>query len=82
MVLRFRQGFGHLIRSKIDREVILVLGRRVMTKSDLAAFLNVLPEPTIMRAPLAQLGRRQRSGWRSKSTIGGVRQPKVAEHDG
>lgn len=56
-VLRFRQGFGRLIRSKTDRGVILVLDRRLMTKGYGAAFLNALPGPTVMRAPLAQLGR-------------------------
>lgn len=55
-VLRFRQGFGRLIRSKSDRGVIVVFDRRLLTKSYGAAFLNVLPGPTAMRAPLAQLG--------------------------
>jgi DNA polymerase-3 subunit epsilon/ATP-dependent DNA helicase DinG len=56
-VLRFRQGFGRLIRSKADRGVIAVLDRRVISKSYGAAFLSALPGPTIIRAPLGQLGR-------------------------
>ncbi len=64
-VLRFRQGFGRLIRSKSDRGVIVVLDRRLLTKSYGTAFLNALPGPTIMRAPLAQLGKATRD-WLAK----------------
>lgn len=64
-VLRFRQGFGRLIRSKSDRGVIVVFDRRLLTKSYGAAFLNALPGPTIMRAPLAQLGKATRD-WLAK----------------
>ncbi|MFC1463826.1 MAG: helicase C-terminal domain-containing protein [Candidatus Brachytrichaceae bacterium NZ_4S206] len=56
-VLRFRQGFGRLIRSKRDRGVIVVFDRRLLTKSYGAAFLNALPGPKTVRAPLAQLGK-------------------------
>jgi DNA polymerase-3 subunit epsilon/ATP-dependent DNA helicase DinG len=56
-VLRFRQGFGRLIRSKSDRGVILVLDRRLISKSYGAAFLNALPNPTLMRAPIGQMGK-------------------------
>lgn len=61
-VLRFRQGFGRLIRSKADCGVVLVLDRRLMTKSYGAAFLNALPGPTIVRGPLAQLAQAT-TGW-------------------
>ncbi len=64
-VLRFRQGFGRLIRSKSDRGVIVVFDRRLLTKSYGAAFLNALPGPTIVRAPLAQLGKATRD-WLAK----------------
>jgi DNA polymerase-3 subunit epsilon/ATP-dependent DNA helicase DinG len=56
-VLRFRQGFGRLIRSKTDRGVIAVFDKRLISKSYGGAFLSALPGPTIMRAPLAQLGK-------------------------
>ncbi len=56
-VLRFRQGFGRLIRSKADRGVVVVFDRRLISKGYGAAFLNSLPGPTIMRAPLANLGK-------------------------
>ncbi len=56
-VLRFRQGFGRLIRSKTDRGVILVLDKRLMSKGYGQAFLNSLPGPTIRRGPLNGLSK-------------------------
>jgi predicted DnaQ family exonuclease/DinG family helicase len=54
-ILRFRQGFGRLIRSKTDRGVVVILDRRVLTKSYGRAFLNSLPECTVKRGSLADL---------------------------
>ena len=54
-ILRFRQGFGRLIRSKTDRGIVVVLDRRVQTKFYGQAFLDSLPECTIRRGPIAQL---------------------------
>ena len=54
-ILRFRQGFGRLIRSKTDRGVVVLLDKRVLTKSYGRAFLNSLPECTVKRGPLAGL---------------------------
>jgi DNA polymerase-3 subunit epsilon/ATP-dependent DNA helicase DinG len=54
-VLRFRQGFGRLIRSKTDRGVVAVLDRRVISKGYGQSFINALPDPTIMRAPIGQM---------------------------
>jgi len=56
-VLRFRQGFGRLIRSKTDRGVILVLDKRLMSKGYGQSFLNSLPGPTIRRGPLNGLSK-------------------------
>ncbi len=56
-VLRFRQGFGRLIRSRSDRGVIVVLDRRLISKGYGAAFLNALPGPTIVRAPASMLAK-------------------------
>jgi DNA polymerase-3 subunit epsilon/ATP-dependent DNA helicase DinG len=42
-VLRFRQGFGRLIRSASDRGVFVVLDRRIISKSYGRSFLNALP---------------------------------------
>ena len=56
-ILRFRQGFGRLIRSKTDRGVVVVLDKRLLTKFYGRAFLDSLPECTVMRASLAELPR-------------------------
>ena len=54
-ILRFRQGFGRLIRSKTDRGVVVILDKRVLTKSYGQSFLNSLPECTVKRGPLTDL---------------------------
>jgi ATP-dependent DNA helicase DinG len=54
-ILRFRQGFGRLIRTQADRGVVVFLDRRLLTKSYGPMFLNSLPKCTEMRAPLARL---------------------------
>jgi DNA polymerase-3 subunit epsilon/ATP-dependent DNA helicase DinG len=56
-VLRFRQGFGRLIRSKTDRGVVVVLDRRVISKGYGAAFINALPDPTVRRGPMVALAK-------------------------
>jgi ATP-dependent DNA helicase DinG len=45
-VLKFRQGAGRLIRSRSDRGVIVLLDRRVITKSYGRMFLESLPYPS------------------------------------
>ena len=55
-VLRFRQGFGRLIRRTTDRGVVVVLDSRVWRKEYGQAFLDALPECTVRRAPLPNLG--------------------------
>ena len=55
-ILRFRQGFGRLIRTKTDRGVVVILDKRVLTKSYGPMFLNSLPECTRVRASLDRLG--------------------------
>jgi DNA polymerase-3 subunit epsilon/ATP-dependent DNA helicase DinG len=55
-ILRFKQGFGRLIRSQTDRGVVVVLDRRVTSKRYGAAFLSSLPACTIRRAPAALAG--------------------------
>ena len=46
-VLKFRQGAGRLIRSRSDRGVIVLLDRRVITKSYGRMFLDALPYKVI-----------------------------------
>jgi DNA polymerase-3 subunit epsilon/ATP-dependent DNA helicase DinG len=64
-VLRFRQGFGRLIRSTSDRGVIVVFDRRLISKNYGTAFLNALPGPTIVRAPGTMLAKHV-SEWLAK----------------
>ena len=43
-VLKFKQGFGRLIRSKTDKGVVMVLDNRVVTKSYGKFFINSVSE--------------------------------------
>ena len=52
-VLKFRQGFGRLIRSKTDRGVVLILDKRVVSKGYGASFLAALPECNFVRGPIS-----------------------------
>jgi DNA polymerase III epsilon subunit family exonuclease len=54
-ILRFRQGFGRLIRSKTDRGVVVILDKRVQSKSYGRLFLDSLPECTVKKGPLMNL---------------------------
>jgi DNA polymerase-3 subunit epsilon/ATP-dependent DNA helicase DinG len=54
-ILRFRQGFGRLIRRASDRGVVVVLDSRVWRKEYGQSFLESLPECTTRHAPLSNL---------------------------
>ncbi|KXK14710.1 MAG: DnaQ exonuclease/DinG helicase family protein [Chloroflexi bacterium OLB15] len=54
-ILRFRQGFGRLIRTKTDRGIVTVFDNRILTKSYGARFIEALPDCTLMRGTLDQL---------------------------
>ncbi|HEX9078454.1 MAG TPA: helicase C-terminal domain-containing protein, partial [Desulfuromonadaceae bacterium] len=47
-VIKFRQGFGRLIRSRDDRGAVLILDRRVTTKGYGRTFLRSLPETGVV----------------------------------
>jgi DNA polymerase-3 subunit epsilon/ATP-dependent DNA helicase DinG len=55
-VLRFKQGFGRLIRSKTDRGVVVVLDRRIVSKRYGPSFLECLPDCTMREATLREMG--------------------------
>lgn len=61
-VLRFRQGFGRLIRSKTDRGAVVILDRRIQTANYGDRFLNALPPCTIQQSSVAATGR-QAAQW-------------------
>jgi DNA polymerase-3 subunit epsilon/ATP-dependent DNA helicase DinG len=54
-VLRFRQGFGRLIRNKTDHGVVVVLDRRITSKPYGRAFLDSIPPATVLQAPMADV---------------------------
>lgn len=56
-ILRFRQGFGRLIRTQSDRGVVAVFDKRLITKEYGRLFLDSLPECTRRRGRLADLPR-------------------------
>ena len=47
-VIRFRQGFGRLIRRRTDRGAVLILDSRVLTRSYGSAFLESLPDAQLV----------------------------------
>ena len=50
-VLKFKQGFGRLIRTRADRGVVVILDPRVLTKSYGRRFLRALPECRVVIEP-------------------------------
>ncbi len=56
-ILKFRQGFGRLIRTQSDRGVVAILDRRVLTKQYGRLFLESLPPCTARQGPSTNLAR-------------------------
>ena len=54
-VLRFKQGFGRLIRRKTDRGAMVVLDSRIATKSYGQSFLRSLPPCNVQRLRLVDM---------------------------
>jgi ATP-dependent DNA helicase DinG len=54
-ILRFRQGFGRLIRSQSDRGIVAVLDKRILSKKYGQYFINSLPPCTKMIGPCDNL---------------------------
>jgi predicted DnaQ family exonuclease/DinG family helicase len=54
-VLRFRQGFGRLIRTKNDRGIVVLLDKRVLSKNYGRIFLESLPPVSKYQGPLKEL---------------------------
>jgi DNA polymerase-3 subunit epsilon/ATP-dependent DNA helicase DinG len=61
-ILKFRQGFGRLIRSASDRGIVAILDRRVLTKQYGRLFIESLPQCTIRTASLNDLPKHA-AGW-------------------
>ncbi len=61
-ILKFRQGFGRLIRTASDRGIVAILDRRVLTKQYGRLFIESLPRCTARQGPAASLAG-QASKW-------------------
>ena len=61
-VLRLRQGFGRLIRTKADKGVVVVLDRRIVSRRYGKAFLDSLPPVTFKTCSLREL-KNEITGW-------------------
>ena len=55
-VLRFRQGFGRLIRNKEDKGTIVIMDNRITGKSYGQSFLRSIPPCTLKPSSLASAG--------------------------
>lgn len=49
-VIKFKQGFGRLIRSRMDRGVVLILDSRVLSRNYGRIFLKSLPDVEVVAA--------------------------------
>jgi DNA polymerase-3 subunit epsilon/ATP-dependent DNA helicase DinG len=54
-ILRFRQGFGRLVRSKEDYGIIVLLDNRLLTRAYGKTILRSLPPCTARQGPVASL---------------------------
>ncbi len=66
-ILRFRQGFGRLIRRRTDRGVCVVLDSRILSKRYGSAFLRALPPCATMTVERDALGATV-ADWLDRST--------------
>jgi DNA polymerase-3 subunit epsilon/ATP-dependent DNA helicase DinG len=54
-ILRFRQGFGRLIRTQSDRGIVAIFDRRIMSKRYGRMFTDSLPVCTTRTGPVSDL---------------------------
>ena len=73
-VLRFRQGFGRLIRNRSDRGAVVVLDGRISSRPYGRSFLNSVPPATVVKTPLQDVLARVRE-WLADPVLGGAASP-------
>jgi ATP-dependent DNA helicase DinG len=56
-ILKFRQGFGRLIRTQSDRGAVVILDKRILSKKYGRSFLESLPPVTTRVGPLSEMPR-------------------------
>ncbi len=66
-VIKFRQGFGRLIRSRDDRGAVLILDRRLLNKSYGRVFLRSLPDTEIIKGDSAGVFEKMSEFFRRKT---------------
>ena len=54
-ILRFRQGFGRLIRTRNDRGIVAIFDHRILSKAYGTDFLDSLPDCTVEKGSLKNL---------------------------
>lgn len=57
-VIRFKQGYGRLIRSTEDVGAVVLLDKRFVNKRYGAVFRNALPVNKILAAPVSEIGKK------------------------
>lgn len=60
-ILRFRQGFGRLIRTKSDKGIVAVFDSRIVSRGYGKQFIASLPECTVFKGSLNQLPKMAKS---------------------
>lgn len=68
-ILRFRQGFGRLIRTRTDRGLVVIMDKRVLSKKYGELFIESLPKCTTIRGTLADLPD-QAALWLAEGRVG------------
>lgn len=77
-ILRFRQGFGRLIRTRTDRGVVVVADVRVQTKGYGRMFIESLPKCTTVNGPLSDLPG-EAAKWLAREPLSRQGQPETAQ---
>ncbi|MEH7108572.1 ATP-dependent DNA helicase DinG [Bacillus sp. JJ1764] len=54
-ILKFKQGFGRLIRTENDRGIVIVFDKRIVNTQYGKSFLKSIPPVTIKKAPMNKL---------------------------
>ncbi|MED4226835.1 ATP-dependent DNA helicase DinG [Neobacillus cucumis] len=54
-ILRFKQGFGRLIRNESDRGIVIIFDRRIVTTQYGKAFLKSIPSVPIKKGKMVEL---------------------------
>jgi DNA polymerase-3 subunit epsilon/ATP-dependent DNA helicase DinG len=57
-ILRFRQGFGRLIRTQTDRGIVVILDKRLLTKRYGRLFMDSLPTCNVVQGSVLNLPER------------------------